>query len=75
MNILEEAGRHQERLISLRRDIHRHPELSWKETRTQGVICRELDELGIPYEKVCGTGAVSYTHLCFFSFFPHWRSY
>ena len=50
MNILEEAGRHQDRLISLRRDIHRHPELSWKETRTQGVICRELDELGIPYE-------------------------
>jgi len=59
MSILEEAGRHQERLIRLRRDIHRHPELSWKETRTQGVICRELDELGIPYEKVCGTGVIA----------------
>lgn len=58
MDILQEVRELQDHLFALRRDIHQHPELSWKETRTQALICTELDALGIPYEKVCGTGVI-----------------
>ena len=59
MNVLEEVGKYAEHMIALRRDIHAHPELGWKEYRTQELICKELDEIGLPYEKVCGTGVIA----------------
>jgi metal-dependent amidase/aminoacylase/carboxypeptidase family protein len=34
-------------LIALRRDLHRHPELSGEESRTAGVIARRLRSLGL----------------------------
>lgn len=34
-------------LIAVRRDIHRHPELSGNETRTAGIVADRLRELGI----------------------------
>jgi len=34
-------------LVSLRRDLHRHPELSWQESRTAGALQRALGTLGI----------------------------
>ncbi|MCA9264882.1 MAG: amidohydrolase, partial [Planctomycetales bacterium] len=47
-------------LVSLRRDLHQHPELSWKENRTAERICRQLDRLGITYRKnVQGTGIIA----------------
>jgi hippurate hydrolase len=40
-------------------DLHRHPELSFQETRTAGVIARHLDELGVEFEEGIGkTGVV-----------------
>ncbi len=49
-----------ERLVAIRRDLHRHPELSWHEHRTAEQICRFLDELGIAYRRdVAGTGIVA----------------
>ncbi|MFE7845455.1 amidohydrolase [Microbacterium sp. NPDC057407] len=40
-------------------DLHRHPELSFQETRTAGVITRHLDALGIEFEEGIGkTGVV-----------------
>ncbi|MEJ2151486.1 MAG: amidohydrolase, partial [Gemmatimonadota bacterium] len=36
-----------DRLVALRRDLHRHPELGWRETRTASRIEAELDRLGI----------------------------
>jgi hippurate hydrolase len=46
-----------ERIVELRRDLHRHPELSWKETRTASRICAFLEELGIEYRQdIAGTG-------------------
>ena len=59
MDALNEAKSCEASLIQLRRDIHRHPELGWKEKRTQDVICKELDDIGLPYEKVCGTGVIA----------------
>ncbi len=48
------------RVISVRRDIHRFPELSWQETRTADTICTFLESLGIAYQsKVAGTGVVA----------------
>ena len=41
---------------AMRRDLHRHPELSWQETRTAAKVCKVLDELGIEYRAgVAGT--------------------
>lgn len=62
MTIYEEVQQQRERLVALRRDIHAHPELGWHETRTHALICRELDELEIPYETVCGTGVIAVIH-------------
>lgn len=59
MSIMEEVLRLRDELIALRRDIHRHPELGWQETRTQALICAQMDALEIPYEKVCGTGVIA----------------
>ena len=40
----------QEYVVSLRRELHQHPELSMQEDWTCGRICEELSALGIPYE-------------------------
>lgn len=50
---------HEAHLIELRRQIHQSPELGWQEHKTQALILRELEEIGIPCEKVCGTGVVA----------------
>ena len=48
-----------DRIIGLRRELHRHPELSEQEERTAGLICSFLEELGIPYRAgVGGYGVV-----------------
>lgn len=39
-----------DRIVEMRRDLHRHPELSWKEQRTTGRICEFLDGLGLEYD-------------------------
>ncbi|WP_394279209.1 amidohydrolase [Microbacterium sp.] len=47
-------------LDALYTDLHRHPELSFQETRTAGVITRELAGLGIEFEEGIGrTGVVA----------------
>ena len=49
----------EERIISDRRYLHAHPELGFQEFETQKFICNQLDELGIPYEKMAETGVVA----------------
>lgn len=40
-------------------DLHRHPELSFQETRTAGVVTRHLTDLGIEFEEGIGkTGVI-----------------
>lgn len=47
-------------LLEIRRDLHRHPELSQNEIRTSSQICRYLDEWKIPYQsQVAGHGIVA----------------
>jgi hippurate hydrolase len=48
------------RLIELRRDLHRHPELSWKEQRTSERLAVVVAELGAErVDRVAGTGVVA----------------
>lgn len=46
-------------LVTLRRDFHAHPELSWKERRTQQKILEYLDKWGIPAVVSTGTGVIA----------------
>ncbi len=47
-----------ERMVAFRRDLHRHPELSWEEERTACRIEERLRALGLAPRRVAGTGVV-----------------
>jgi metal-dependent amidase/aminoacylase/carboxypeptidase family protein len=47
-----------EKLIRIRRELHRRPELGNEESGTARLVCRYLDELGLSYRSgVAGHGA------------------
>ncbi len=49
-----------ERLVKLRRDLHQHPELSFKEERTAACLGTELNSLPLKsIQRVAGTGLVA----------------
>ncbi|NUQ67600.1 MAG: amidohydrolase [Phycisphaerales bacterium] len=49
-------------IVAIRHDLHQHPELSFQESRTSGVVQRELGALGIEFKAGLGggTGVVGY---------------
>ncbi|HEY3341537.1 MAG TPA: amidohydrolase [Anaerolineae bacterium] len=49
-----EADSLKDELVSVRRDLHAHPELGFQEVRTAGIVARRLGELG--YEVQTGVG-------------------
>ena len=59
MDIAGLARKWEKYVIDLRRDFHRHPELSFQEERTSGRVREELDKMGIPYEVVPPHGVVA----------------
>ncbi len=59
-SLLERARGLQSELTQLRRDFHRHPELSFREERTSRVVAERLRALGLtPRSGVGGTGVVA----------------
>lgn len=49
-----------DRLVALRRDLHQHPELAFREERTATVLARELTVVaGVTATRVAGTGLVA----------------
>jgi amidohydrolase len=46
-SLLESARLLQDDLVALRRDLHRHPELGFRETRTSALVARRLAALGL----------------------------
>ena len=46
-------------VIEQRRKFHTHPELGFEETWTTEEIARELDAMGVPYERPLETGVVA----------------
>jgi amidohydrolase len=49
-----------DKLVAVRRKIHANPEIGYQEYETAKTICKELDELGIPYKTgIAKTGVVA----------------
>ncbi len=60
MDILDRAQSLKPRLIEIRRDLHRHPELGFQEVRTAGVAAREAEAAGFAVRTgVARTGVVA----------------
>jgi amidohydrolase len=58
--LADDLRRHREALIALRRDLHRHPELSLEERRTAAVVAERLHRAGLEVQTgVGGTGVVA----------------
>jgi amidohydrolase len=58
-SIVEELKAYEPELIEIRRDIHRHPEVGFEETRTAGVVADKLRSWGIEVaEGIAKTGVV-----------------
>jgi len=47
-----------EKIISIRHDLHRHPEIKLQETRTASTIESFLDQAGIKHRRCAGTGVI-----------------
>ncbi len=54
------AFEYEDEIINIRRDLHRMPELSFKEYKTAAYIRKRLSDMGIPYKEVCDTGTVAF---------------
>lgn len=52
MDIKKLFDAHENEIIENRRWFHRHPEVSFEEKETSERICKKLEEMGIPYEKL-----------------------
>ena len=50
---------HAAELVSIRRDLHAHPELGRGEVRTTGVVAERLERAGIGVRRLRGTGLVA----------------
>ncbi len=48
--IQQKAASYQQEVIAIRRHLHQHPELSFKEFETNKYVCSKLDEFGIEYQ-------------------------
>jgi amidohydrolase len=47
------------RIIKIRRHLHAHPELSFKEFNTASFVADELESIGIPFQRMAETGIVA----------------
>ena len=58
MDVKKAAAETKDCIVSIRREFHRHPELSLQEFRTAQRIEEELDKFGIPHTRVGETGVL-----------------
>jgi len=59
MNIRPEISARHDDLTTVRRDIHRHPELGFKEVRTAAIVAARLEAAGVEvHEGLATTGVV-----------------
>lgn len=60
MNIYKDAISLKPWLVSLRRDIHSHPEMDFNLERTASLVEKELSDMGLSSKRIAGTGVISY---------------
>ena len=58
MNLLDPIVSAAAEIAAIRRDLHAHPELCFKEVRTADVVAAKLTEWGIPIHRGLGTTGV-----------------
>ncbi len=58
MQVRRLVERYHKDIISLRREFHQNPELSWQEFRTSKRIEEELQKLGLEVQRVADTGII-----------------
>ena len=46
-------------IVAARRLLHRFPEVSGHEVNTQKLLCQQLDDLGVPYQKLENNGIIA----------------
>ena len=59
MNTNETAAQYKDYVVEMRRHFHMHPELSLEEYETTEFVAKELDKMGIPYERLTKTGLIA----------------
>ena len=52
MNVLEEVKKYKDYAVAMRREFHRHPELSWQETETAPGYAESLMKWGFPMKRL-----------------------
>ena len=57
--IKKAALENQHYVTAMRREFHEYPETSGKEYETRERLIREIENMGIPYEKIPGTGIIA----------------
>jgi amidohydrolase len=57
--ITETVEKYDADLVDLRRDLHRHPELSWSETRTSDAVAARVEEAGWQVTRAHRSGVVA----------------
>ena len=59
IDFIAEANAMRDELVARRRDFHQHPELGFEESRTSGIVAKELNALGLEVQTGVGnTGVV-----------------
>ncbi|MGN0404735.1 MAG: M20 family metallopeptidase [Bariatricus sp.] len=62
MNTLEikrNVSEQKDYVVRMRREFHKHPEISGKEYHTREILIREIEMMGIPYKMIKGTGIIA----------------
>lgn len=59
MNTNEQAAQYKDYVVEMRRHFHMHPELSLEEYETTEFVAKELDKIGVPYERLTKTGLIA----------------
>lgn len=53
------VAKYDDELVEVRRDLHRHPELSWSESRTAGVVAALLEPAGWQVTRMPRSGVIA----------------
>jgi amidohydrolase len=58
-SVIAAVDPHTDELISVRRDLHRHPETAWQEERTTALVAKRLEEAGLSIQLLPRSGLLA----------------